>query len=88
MAAPPKTRNAKSKRKPPTKTAIQRVLRAAAFDPREVGALSIIADVGDAKYFLVRAKEAITEAEAGINPHFNLQNALGLIALASVTDAN
>lgn len=91
--APPQTRNRRPKQQP-SKTAIQKVLRSATFDPRESGPLRIIADVGDPAYYVARAKEFL----ATLNPNFgnpaltvarhdaglNIRSAISLLALALV----
>lgn len=73
-----------SKRKP-SLTQIRKILREAAFNPRDVGPLSIIADVGDSNYYIMRAIEELMKVK-GPAEKFRMIQAIQLVALA-VADA-
>ncbi len=87
----PKTRVRKTT-PPPSKTAIAKCLREAVFNPREHGPLRVIADTGNPEYYVTRAVEFLQTAKLygldAVESRQELQKALGLIALALVTDAN
>ena len=89
MTKVPQTRGRKTKQNP-SKTAIAKVLREAVFDPREPGPLKIIADVGQADYYVRRAQEFLVPPVAGspVVPSLNIKNAIALLALAVVTNDN
>ena len=69
------------------KRQIAKALREAVFTPGKPGPLKIIADVGDADYYINRAREFLTLSleSPSIDQHiYYLNMALSLIALAKV----
>ena len=70
------------------KRQIARALREAVFTPGKLGPLKIIADVGDADYYINRAREFLTlslDSPTIEQQFYYLDMALSLIALAKVT---
>jgi len=71
-------------KKPPSKTTIRNILRSLAFDPRKPGPMSLIAEVGDAGYYITRAIEELRMADFDNkrNTGKYINNAIRLLVLA------